>query len=167
MQRTETRSGYTVIEIVTALTMLAVFVALITFTATSMIRRQDAFLAERSLDRVASAQMSHALATGWYAYGAGGSSSDLASKMPRDLTRDLSLTHGEATDTRMVSVAVGQEGSLVLAAVTPERTCIARRYPAPTAPEYTFEDVSVAADEACIASGLLPLEEPPAWTELG
>lgn len=166
MRRRYPRRGFTVIEIVMALTLAAILLAVLVWAAVSTVRQQDAFFAERQLDRVASAQLSHALAHGEYAYGAGGSVSDLTSKLPRDLVRDLVLTHGEAADTEMVSVAVGREGTLVLSTVTPNRLCLARMYPAPTATDFDPEPVAVEPGEACIAAGFLPAEEPPAWVNL-
>lgn len=157
-----TRSGFTTVEFAVALIVASILAVAAVLLVNATLDRADPVLADTTIQRVVAAQVTHAAAFGTYAYGSGGSDAQLADALPESLARDVTLTHGESTGTDVVSIAVGDQQTLVVAVQLPDASCRWRTVPAITGDveaQVTEQDPGVI----CVAADLLPPGETPAW----
>jgi type II secretory pathway pseudopilin PulG len=154
------------VELTVAFVVFAILAGLGVVAIQAQLSRTDAALSAQSIDRVVQAQVSYASVYGTYAYGVGGDDGDLQQRLPETVTRSLTLTHGTSQDPDQVSVAVGSEQTLVVAARLPDGACTWRVLPVVTAlgaDELASVDVERSSAVTCQAALLLPAGELPVW----
>jgi prepilin-type N-terminal cleavage/methylation domain-containing protein len=166
------RHGLTLVEVAVALLVFAMIAAAAAVTVRASLDRADQGLADATIDRVVTAQLSYASGRGAYAWGVGGDDDDLRSRLPEALARDVALTHDQSRRPDVASVAVGEQGTLTVAVALPNGRCRYRSVGAPSAQRSgsAAEAGTALADEPatsprtrCVASQLLPSGETAIW----
>lgn len=116
------RRGFTLLEIMVVVLILAILAAAFGIGATAVARRGDQVAARAAAERVIAAQQGFASSWGTY------------TPDPDDLdvsSRDHTVITGEVTEAQTVSIAVGEHvdnltgGSLVTATLGPAGSCVA------------------------------------------
>lgn len=155
------RVGATMAELITVSVIISVLLAGSVISANAVFSRSNVSLIDGRFDRVVQAQTSQASVRGAYMWGDDADDLQLQAEMPESLVRDLDLTHGTSTDANTISVAVGAQGTLALAARTRDGTCRWRTVSAPGSADPTRQ--GTADGVRCRADNLLPAGEPAAW----
>lgn len=166
------RRGLTLVEVAVALLVFAMIAAAAAAAVRAGTDRAEQGLADTTIDRVVTAQLSHASGAGAYAWGPDGDDELLRDRLPEALARDVDLTHGQSRGPQTASVAVGEQGTLTVAVALPDGRCRYRQVGAPSAQRSgTADEAGTAlADEPttsqrarCVAAQLLPSGESAIW----
>jgi prepilin-type N-terminal cleavage/methylation domain-containing protein len=109
------RRGFSLIEFVVAVVILVVLAAIGTFTYRAIINKSANVSAESSIGRVEQSELGFATSFGFF------------TPDPTDLQpapgNDITLTTGNSTGPSVVSIAVGTDGSLGIAALSTSGSC--------------------------------------------
>lgn len=155
------RRGFSLLELAVVLTVSMLLVGAVLAAFRAVMDQGDQVLADQTLDRVLHAQVAYATGHGRWAVSTSADDGVLATALPQ-LDHDLDLTHGRSTGVGSVSVAVGVDGTLVLAHQLADRSCRWLSVPSVTTPEaQTFG--TEAGPYTCRAASLLPAGEPAVW----
>lgn len=151
------RRAYTLIELVVVLVILAIVSVIGAYALTGFGHRFDAASAQASIDRVVVAE--HTVASTYGGY----------SSWPADIEagQGVTITDGASTSSSTVSLALGSNGDLGLAAQSTQGTCVAVGLSSLNAtPPGTATTASVASGTPCTGQAALaalwPTETPVA-----
>lgn len=148
-QRRTTRHGFTLIEMVITMVLMAILMSVAFVGFTAVARRTASLSIDADIDVIHSAQLRFAAVHGSY------------TPWPEDLTSvplGVSATAGPSTAVGQVSVAVGVDGTLALSSLDAENNCRAVQYPAHGVGGEAI-DVTIASTSPCEARSALPAGE--------
>lgn len=141
------RRGFTLLELAITISILGLLSAGLVYAVGAVTATISAREAETLMDRVATAEMNFASVYGSY------------TAQPTDLTglgRELIVVSGRATGFGQVSVALGDDGTLGIAAVDDRDRCIARYL---TSLEAGAEQATVTVPETSVCDGAVALPD--------
>lgn len=143
--------GYTLIESVVALAVIAIMGAVMIVGAQTTDEASAQTVANGHLQRIAAAQQSFAANWGTY--------TDWATDLDR-VGHDLDVINGESTEPGEISVALGTSGALGMATVTKFGDCVMKRIAALVDGGETT-DVTPGVGDPCLGSEALSVADTP------
>jgi hypothetical protein len=152
-------------ELAATLALVLFLVSGVTLTSRAFSARADEAYADLALEQVVLAQWTSSAANGSYVWGVGESNEDRDASLLAQLPtlRDLEVTQDSSSGLSVASVAVGQDGTLVVAVRLTDGRCRVKTAPAPSAGEPDGSVTMTYSGVACLAETLLPDGGSAAW----
>lgn len=157
------RRGFTLIEMVVTVVVLLILTSLGIFGVSAVLERSDASLTRTDLQAVRTAQLRFAGVYGTFTpHGPDLSSNEVSPNVWELTSLDVTITDGASTAEGVISFAVGDDGSLGLAALTSSGDCVGLQVPAANTPgasvEFDLDEGAICEGRAVLPDGAYQID---------